>query len=416
MSSTGQKLWTRDFTIITVGTVVSMFGNTLSGFAMSLMVLDVSKSTPLYAIYLSMYTIPQLLMPLVSGAVLDRTSRKKTIYTLDFISAGLYALMAVILSTGWFSFPFFAAYCFILGTIESTYMVAYDSFYPLLISEGNFQKAYSIASVLETMSAVLVPVSAVVYKTTGIAPLMVINAVCFFAAAVMETQIKADEEYIEAQKSTRLEGAGRLHQVIVDLKEGFGYLRGEKGLLAITVYFGVSTLCGCVTWVLTLPYFKANYENGEFVYMLVWGMNVVGRMIGGGIHYKTVLPAKYRFSIAFLVYVVIAILEGTYLFMPIPVMMVFCFIVGIGGVTSYTIRIAATQSYVPDEKKGRFNGAFNMLNTVGALGGELFAGLMSIVMSERIVILIVMMFNALAAVVIMGGARHHVSKIYNRLQ
>jgi len=128
-------LWTRDFTIITLGSVVSMLGNSLSGFAMSLMVLDISKSTLLYAVYIAMYTAPQLFMPIFSGAILDRFSRKKTIYTLDFISAVLYAIMAAVLATGWFSFPVFAAYCFVLGCIESTYMVAYDSFYPLLISE-----------------------------------------------------------------------------------------------------------------------------------------------------------------------------------------------------------------------------------------------------------------------------------------
>ena len=51
-------LWTRDFTIITLGSVVSMFGNAMSGFAMSLMVLDISDSTFLYAIYIMMYTVP----------------------------------------------------------------------------------------------------------------------------------------------------------------------------------------------------------------------------------------------------------------------------------------------------------------------------------------------------------------------
>ena len=64
-------LWTRDFTIITVGSVISMLGNALSGFAMSLMVLDISKSTLLYAIYLMMYTGPQLIMPILGGAVLE---------------------------------------------------------------------------------------------------------------------------------------------------------------------------------------------------------------------------------------------------------------------------------------------------------------------------------------------------------
>ena len=172
-------LWTRDFTIITLGSVVSMLGNSLSGFAMSLMVLDISQSTLLYAIYIAMYTLPQLIVPIISGAVLDRFSRKKTIYTLDFISALLYALMAVILATGWFSFPLFAVYCFILGSIQSTYMVAYESFYPLLITKGNFQKAYSIASVLETLSAVMVPVSAFLYRQIGLSPLLGINALCF---------------------------------------------------------------------------------------------------------------------------------------------------------------------------------------------------------------------------------------------
>ena len=153
------SLWTRDFTIITLGSVLSMFGNSMSGFAMSLMVLDISGSTLLYSIYLAMFTLPQLIMPVLSGTLLDRFSRKKTICMLDFFSAFLYIFMALLLRGNWFSFPVFALFCFILGSVQSTYMVAYESFYPLLITEGNYQKAYSIASVLETLSAVMVPVS-----------------------------------------------------------------------------------------------------------------------------------------------------------------------------------------------------------------------------------------------------------------
>ena len=82
-----------------------MFGNAMSGFAMSLMVLDISDSTFLYAIYRAMFTLPQLVMPVFSGALLDRFSRKKTIYSLDFFSAFLFFVMAGILHTGWFSFP-----------------------------------------------------------------------------------------------------------------------------------------------------------------------------------------------------------------------------------------------------------------------------------------------------------------------
>ena len=383
-------LWTRDFTIITLGSVVSMLGNALSGFAMSLMVLDISQSTLLYAIYIAMYTLPQLIVPIISGAVLDRFSRKKTIYTLDFISAFLYALMAVILATGWFSFPLFAVYCFILGSIQSTYMVAYESFYPLLISKGNFQKAYSIASVLE--------------------------ALCFFIAAVMETQIRANEQYLQTQEETKQEEISSSRQVLEDIREGFSYLRGEKGLLAIAVYFFFSAICGGVSSVIVLPWFKSAFNNGEYYYMLVWGMALVGRAIGGLIHYRVTIPAKVRYSAALTVYVVISVLEGVYLYTPVPVMMILCFLVGIGGLTSYTIRISATQSYVPDERKGRFNGAFNMLSTAGALLGELLAGLLTLLVPERVVLLAVMLLCALAAVVVIGGGRKHVALIYNRNQ
>ena len=409
-------LWTRDFTIITIGSVVSMFGNAMAGFAMSLMVLDISESTLLYAIFIAAFTIPQLFMPLISGAFLDRFSRKKTIYTLDFVSAFLDILMAVILFTGWFSFPVFIIYCLIIGTVQSTYMVAYESFYPLLISEGNYQKAYSIASVLETMSAVMVPVSTFLYGKIGLAPLLIVNGVCFFIAAVMETQIKAEEHYIEKQKETRAEGAKAAKQILLDMKEGFQYFAAEKGLLAIAAYFVISSVCGGVSEVIVLPYFKSTFENGQYWYIFVMAFMLAGRAIGGFIHYKVKIPAQHRYLIAFVVYIVISVCEGFYLFFPFPVMMALCFIIGIGGVTSYTIRISATQSYVPDEKKGRFNGAFNMLMTVGMLIGEFAAGALSKVVSERIILMCAMLLCAVCAVLFIGGGRKHVAKIYNRME
>ena len=83
-------LWTRDFTILTLGSVVSMLGGTLAGFAMSLLVLDYTGSTFYFAIYNIVYFVPYVIMPLVAGPYLDRFSRKRTIYTLDFLTAGSF--------------------------------------------------------------------------------------------------------------------------------------------------------------------------------------------------------------------------------------------------------------------------------------------------------------------------------------
>ena len=159
---TPRPLWTRDFTILTLGSVVSMVGNVLANFAMSLLVLDLTGSPMLYAVYIALYALPQMIVPVFSGAILDRFSRKRTIYTLDFISAGLFALAMAALWGGWFNFPALVAFSVITGSIDSMYSVAYQSFYPLIITEGNYSKSYSLASLLEMLTMVMVPVSAVV--------------------------------------------------------------------------------------------------------------------------------------------------------------------------------------------------------------------------------------------------------------
>ena len=407
-------LWTRDFTIITLGSVVSMVGNSLSGFAMSLMVLDYTSSSLFYAIYIMVFTLPQLIVPVFSGAILDRFSRKKTIYTLDYISSILYLTVGLLLFNGWFNYPLFALFVFILGSIQSIYQVAYQSFYPMLISEGNFSKAYSVASMLESVTVFIVPVSTLVYNVFGIGPLMLANALCFFIAATVETRIKTEEKYVEEQKAT--EEKNKIHQMLSDTKKGFEYLWQEKGLFFIALYFLFSSISGGASNVIYLPYIKANFAHGEYYYLLFGGFMMLGRVITSSWHYRNKLPVNKKFLITFIVYTTLSLINGALLYLPLTIMFILGFIQGCMGVTSYTIRISATQSYVPDEKKGRFNGAFNMLSVLGCLIGEGIAGVLSELMDMRLVVVLVEVVVFASAVLIMGGGRKSVAPIYNREQ
>ena len=84
------------------------------------------------------------------------------------------------------------------------------------------------------------------------------------------------------------------------------------------------------------------------------------------------------------------------------------------GVTSFNIRISATQSYVPDDKRGRFNGTFQMIVSAGNILGQLLAGFLGEIYPERHVIIGLMSINMLAIYFIMYRKREHVKKIYNR--
>ena len=390
--------------------MVSMIGNSLSGFALSLFVLDFAQSTLLYAVFLFVYTLPQIAAPLLAGPLMDRFSRRKTIYILDFFSAAINIVIAGIVYFKVFNFSVLVIYAFIIGTVNSVYSVAYESFYPLLVTEGNYNKAYSVSSTLSTLSAVVMPIAVILYNSVGIFPLFIINGISFLVAAICETKI-SDVETAKGLVQVKNYG-GR--QYMTDMKEGIKYLITDKGLLAIVLYFSIMSLAGGASEVIALPWFKGNFDNGEYTYMFVWIFMVIGRVIGGIINYRVKLPVAKKFNIALIVYIVSSSLEGAYLYTPITIMQIMCFLIGILSAASYNIRVSSTQSYVPDERKGRFNGAFLMLNTIGMLIGELTAGLLSEVVPLRLLLTCYMWLCVVAAVFLIGGNRKHVSLIYNR--
>ena len=187
-----QTLWTFDFTVITTGSLVSLVGNALSNFALSLLVLDYTGSTFLYMLFQVSFQLPIMICPVLAGPYLDRVSRKKVIYTLDFLSAGIYFLLFLLLRGGWFSYPALFAVSLLTGVIDGIYIVAFDSFYPNLITEGNFQKGYSVYGLLVDLSGLASPLAAMIYyRMGGAASLFAVNAASFLIAACFEVDRKS---------------------------------------------------------------------------------------------------------------------------------------------------------------------------------------------------------------------------------
>ncbi len=420
MNKPSQGLWTWDFTIITLGSIVSLIGGVLSSFAMSIMVLDYTGSVFLYALFNASYQVPMLVCPILAGPYLDRMSRKKVIYWLDYLSAGLFALLFLLLKSGWFSYPALLAFSLVRGAIDSVYMVAYDSLYPNLVAEHNLSKAYSISGVLQSVMLVAYPLGAMVYDLLGgVEPLFAINAVCFFIGACFERCVRHQETHMDAAPPA--DGMGALKRFGRDLRDGVDYIAGEKGLLAITLYFMFSNFTGAGASELYLPFFRSHAAQfavwpvaAVTLYTIVSSFTEAGRVVGGIIHYKVKLPAGKKFAIAMTVYVLINVFEGGWLFLPVPAMAVVLFVDGLMGVTSYNIRIAATQSYIPDGKRARFNGAYQMLTSLGSLGGTLLAGSMAEVLSERAVVVLFSAVGLAAAWQIIFRRRREVAPVYNR--
>jgi len=84
------------------------------------------------------------------------------------------------------------------------------------------------------------------------------------------------------------------------------------------------------------------------------------------------------------------------------------------SVTSYNIRISATQAYVPDSVRARFNGTFQMMCNLGQIFGQVAAGVLSEFASERSIIIGLMALNMAAIYAIVWPGRNYVKQVYNR--
>lgn len=67
-----QTLWTYDFTVITIGSFISLVGNALSNFALSLLVLDYTGSTFLYMLFQVSFQLPIMICPVLAGPEITR--------------------------------------------------------------------------------------------------------------------------------------------------------------------------------------------------------------------------------------------------------------------------------------------------------------------------------------------------------
>jgi len=402
------RLWNKDFTIMTVGSVISMLGNSVAGFAIGLLMLDYTDSIFLYALTMVLYNMPKIFMPSLSGPFLDKFSRRKTMYVLDFISAALFGVIAIMSFTGSFSYAVILTMCIIIGTIDSIYMIAYESLFPLLISKENYTKAYSISAVIGNISQIALFVAPIVYYSYGTAPLFAFNAVTFLVAAIFETMIRANESQVQ-----HLSEKYNIKSYANDFKIGLRYLLKNKGLLYIVLFYVVLMSAGGMSSTLVLPFFKNTEGLGvtKFVYIIA-GM-VAGRLLGSGFHYTKKVKDSKKYLIAIIAFFSMTIVDGTYMFTNLPIMIVCMFISGLMTVTTYNLRMSSTQSYVPNEMRARFNGTFQTLTMAG---GSIF-GLVGGALADLVPIpYVVLGGNAIvfiAIFVILIRNKKEVKRVYN---
>lgn len=438
------KLWSKNFTILTLGSFVSMLGNSVSGYIISLMIFDMTGSVFLFSVFTVSFYLPKMLFSMFAGAYMDRFSRKKVIYTLDFISAFLYGIIFVILLLNWNFYWLFLILVLIVGSINGIYEVAFNSLFPNTISKDVYSRAYAVSSMIQPLALCMIPVASLVYYNAGsAAPLFVFNVIAFLTAAIFETRIDCPEGHVTGGEKSLTFSAYK-----EDIKEGFRFTSSDKGLLAITVYFCVMNFASGAYGTLALPFFKSSPEHfadaarqfpllfsllnhfGAFgswlqgifeylcndtatLYTFVMAFGVIGRLLGGVFQYRLKYSHKMRFTVSVICCVLIGILDMIMLYLPARFIMLCCLMTGLLSIAVYNIRLSTTQAYVPDAKRARFVSFFEMMFAGGNILGQILSGVLGEFIHGRYIISAFNVINLIVLFAVIAGNAKSVKKIYN---
>lgn len=365
------NLWTRDFTLITVATIMGAAGAIAGNFALSFLVYDETGSTLASALIIAINFVPGFVVPLVASPFMDALPRKPFLVAGDAVNGVLYLLMGLYLNSRGFTYTLYLLFSLLLSSLSAFDQLAYNSLFPKLIPPGCMDKGYTVSSmVYPVMQVVMAPVAALLMDLIGVGNILLLQGGLSIAAALTESRIRTEEE-------RRAYSRFSLRGYFADLKEAADYLRQERGMLNIFAYMAVTNGVASGYAPIFVAFFSSMPGLSAAMYSLFAVAEFAGRTLGGVLRYATKMPKERRFGFAFAVYQVYETMDMLLLWLPYPLMLANRAIAGFLGINSATLRLAAVQSTLPDRLRARVNAfesvlysaAFSVLSlAVGALG------------------------------------------------
>ena len=385
----------KNFIIIVIGQIISLFGNAIQRFSMSLYLLEFTGSTATFANILAISTIPYILFAPIAGRLSDNINRKKIMVYLDLFCFILIGSYAFILLRGNDSALIVGTVMFMLSICATLYGPAVTSSIPQIVEEDKLTSANGVINQVGSIVNFAGPILAgLLYGFLGIKIIVIINAVSFLISAIMEmfldipdvvkTNIVTDNEIAVNQRmNEKILSMDFVKKSFVDMKESFVYLKNQKKIvLGIIASYALCNIFLVPILSIVAPYF-INVFLGlpSEIYGLVEGVCVLGMILGG--FWISVKPNM--FSMKKVHYTYFPMIAGVIVMSTLGFIKLNNYalagIFAIGGLAimlslslSNVLTLTFIQKQVPGEMLGRVSAFSTAVATISVAPGQLLFG------------------------------------------
>ena len=298
----GKTLYEKNFNILVLGQVISLFGSSIQRFALSLYLLDLTGSAGIFSAILALSMVPVVLISPIAGMLADRGNKKRLLIGLDSLSALLLLVYVWIVFNGQDHVLVIATVMVLLSTISTIYQPVVNTCVPLIVSRDHLVRANAIIQQVASLSQFLGPILAgLLYGFFGITGVVIINLVSFLFSALLELFLEIPHQRREGQQSFKA-------AFMTDMKESYHYLRHENLIVCRMLLFsGFYNLFLVPVFSVATPYLiKVTFALSSEVYGWAEGMIALGMIVGGFIityrpnhfHIKRVYQLLYLTSVS----------------------------------------------------------------------------------------------------------------------
>ncbi len=280
----------KNFRLVLIGLVISLFGSAIQRFSFSLYLLEVSRDAAIFSNVLAVSVLPYLIFAPLAGSLADNKNKKHIMIALDLLSFLVILFYLVTASYVSNQVMFTAVIMFLLSTITTLYTPAVTTIIPEIVEKEGLMRANALVSQVASASNLGGPVLAgILYGGWGIAGVTFVNAISFFGSAILELFIVYKPE---KREKTRISVRGSF----VEMKDSFVYLRKGKSVsLSFILSYGLYNICLVPVLTILMPFVLRNLLGvSPQGYGVIEGIVAVGMIVGTSL--ISLFPTKFPVS------------------------------------------------------------------------------------------------------------------------
>ena len=220
----GNGLFKKDFVLVVIGQIISLFGNAAIRFAMPLYLLNQTGSSALFGTVTACAFIPAILLSPVGGIIADRVNKRNIMVILDFLTSIVILVFSLLMGKVELV-VLVAVTMMLLYGIAGAYQPSVQASIPALASQDNIMAANSVINTISSFSSLTGPViGGILYSAYGLKPVLYVCMACFFISAVMEI-------FIKIPYKRQAQDGSILYIAKEDLLKGLTFIRKDQPVI-----------------------------------------------------------------------------------------------------------------------------------------------------------------------------------------